>query len=47
MNKVSEAAKLLGKIKSEKKARASVANGSMPCAPGKKRGRPKERKSSK
>ena len=46
-NQVSEAARVLGKIKSIKKTMAVRLNGMKPCHPGKKRGRPVGSKSSK
>lgn len=42
MNEASEAARILGKIKTMKKAMSSRLNGLKPCRPGKKRGRPKK-----
>jgi len=41
MSQASEAARILGKIKTMKKAMAARINGCMPCRKGKKRGRPK------
>ncbi len=41
-NEIREAARVLGKIKSIKKAMACRLNGMKPCAPGKKRGRPRK-----
>lgn len=40
-NERSEAARVLGRIKSVKKAMSSRLNGLKPCRKGKKRGRPK------
>ena len=42
MKERSEAARVLGKIKTIKKAMASRLNGLKPCHPGKRRGRPKK-----
>lgn len=42
MNLASEAARVLGRIKSIKKTMACRLNGLKPCRPGKKRGRPKK-----
>jgi hypothetical protein len=42
MNQINEAARILGKIKSIKKAMSSKLNGSKPCRRGRKRGRPKK-----
>lgn len=40
-NKRSEAARILGRIKSVKKTMSSRLNGLKPCHPGRRRGRPK------
>lgn len=40
-NERSEAARILGKIKTYKKAMSSRLNGTKPCHEGKQRGRPK------
>lgn len=42
MSEISEAARILGKIKTIKKAMSSRLNGLKPCKAGKKRGRPKK-----
>jgi hypothetical protein len=44
MNKIQSAASTLGSIRTEKKAKASRINGTRPCAPGKRRGRPRKKK---
>lgn len=46
-NQKSEAARVLGRIKSIKKTMSSQLNGMIPCRPGKKRGRPHKKDSVK